>query len=130
MIKNLITALLIQMMIILPGTAFSKEDSVNAKLLNPVSGNVSPDHPQPVKLLITNGPAKGCVLSATAVLNRKRLRYEYHLPNPQCQIDGQMVKVGHVVRGQHQIKGTMANSGMGRDYLLSKKGLEVTLAYQ
>lgn len=110
------------------GNSFSDE-TVRAMLLTPVSGEISSSQPQPVQLKVLTGEAKGCVLNGSAVLNRKRLRYEYDLPNNLCEIAGRNIQVGHIVRGQHNIKGTMANSGMGRDYLLSKKGLEVNLSY-
>ena len=95
-----------------------------AILLNAVQGA----EPQPVKLLVIQGEAKGCVIEGTASYNKKRYCHEYDLGTVHCEINGHKIPVGHVVRGQHNIKGTLANSGMGRDYLITNKGVTVTLA--
>lgn len=105
-------------------------EATRAVLLTPVKGAIPVSTPQPVKLEIVQGPAKGCTAEGTAFLNQKRLRYEYDLMPVNCIKNGQRIRVGQVVRGQHNIKGTMANSGMGRDYLISNKGVTVTLAHQ
>lgn len=101
-----------------------------AVLLNAIYGKVSQSDPQKVRLLITQGPAKGCIVRGSAYLNPRRLRYEYDLKPVKCIKNGHSIVVGTVVRGQHNIKGTMANSGMGRDYLISNKGVTVTLSNQ
>ncbi|MDX1352264.1 MAG: hypothetical protein R3254_04575, partial [Thiomicrorhabdus sp.] len=76
------------------------------------------------------GKAKGCKAHGTAHLNHQRLRYEFKLQPIVCIKQGQAIPVGTVVRGQHNIEGTMANSGLGRDYLVSNKGVTVTLTDQ
>ncbi len=103
-------------------------EPTRAVLLTPIQGSFSKTAPADVKLLVTEGQAKGCIIQGTAYLNKKRLRYEYQLAPVNCIKNGQKIDVGQVVRGQHNIKGTMANSGMGRDYLSSNKGVTVTLA--
>ncbi|MDX1347955.1 MAG: hypothetical protein R3189_06880 [Thiomicrorhabdus chilensis] len=105
-------------------------EPTRAILLTPVQGAIPASNPQTVKLEIVQGEAKGCTAQGTAFLNPKRLRYEYDLMPINCVKNGQRIPVGQVVRGQHNIKGTMANSGMGRDYLISNKGVTVTLAHQ
>ncbi|MDG6774356.1 hypothetical protein QCB45_08425 [Thiomicrorhabdus sp. ZW0627] len=106
------------------------DQATRAVLLNPVVGEISPSNPQKVSLMVTEGQAEGCIFEADAFLNQRRLRYEYNLTSTECVKNGQTIPVGHVVRGQHNIKGTMANSGMGRDYLITNKGVSVTLDYQ
>ena len=102
-------------------------DEINrAILLNPIIG----DQAQTVKLLITEGSAKDCQAQGIVTLNKKRLRYEFALEPINCIKNGQSIKVGQVVRGQHNILGTMANSGMGRKFLVSNKGVTVTLAQE
>lgn len=113
------------------GLSFSVHaESTRAVLITPVQGAIPASNPQTVKFEIVQGPAKGCTAQGTAFLNPKRLRYEYDLMPINCIKHGQKIRVGQVVRGQHNIKGTMANSGMGRDYLISNKGVTVTLAHQ
>ncbi|QCU90967.1 hypothetical protein [Thiomicrorhabdus sediminis] len=115
-----------------PAVSYAQNDSkaVNARaiLLNPVIGKIHPDQPKTVNFRVLTGPAKNCILSAKAHLDPHRLRHIYQLSNNICQIDGQNILLGGVVRGQHNIVGTMANSGMGRRYLISNKGVEVTLS--
>ena len=84
-------------------SAHAAEDKTRAVLLNAVQGPHSQDAPLPVSLLITQGKAKGCIAKGTAYLNKQRLRYEYQLEPIHCVKDGQPVKVGQVVRGQHTI---------------------------
>jgi len=126
-----ITAVLISSFTLtsLLSTAHAAEDQTRAVLLNSVQGNHSQDTPIPVSLLITQGKAKGCIAKGKAYLNKQRLRYEYQLEPIHCIKDGQPVEVGQVVRGQHNIMGTMANSGMGRNYLISNKGVSVSLTH-
>ncbi|MDG6778637.1 hypothetical protein QCB44_07960 [Thiomicrorhabdus sp. zzn3] len=121
--------------IILPINAHAGEETlsgspVRAILLTPVVGQPTPASPQPVRFEIIQGQAKGCLAYGNAYLNNQRKRYEYKLKPVNCVKNGQTVTVGQVVRGQHNIKGTMANSGMGRSYLISNKGVTVTLAYE
>ena len=101
-----------------------------AILLNAIQGDINQAHPQTVNLLITEGQAKGCQVQGYAFLNKQRKRYEYKLAPINCVKNGQPIKVGQVVRGQHNIKGTMANSGMGRTFFVTNKGVTVTLANQ
>jgi len=105
-------------------------EQTRAVLLTPIKGQPTQAKPYPVKLMIINGQAKGCEAVGKAHLNVQRLRYEYQLQPVICIKQGKAISVGTVVRGQHNIKGTMANSGMGRDYLISNKGVTVTLAYE
>ncbi len=95
-----------------------------AILLNAVYGTET----QPVKLLVIQGEAKGCVIEGTASYNKSRFCHEYDLGTIHCEKDGHNIPVGNVVRGQLNITGTLANSGMGRDYLITNKGVTVTLA--
>lgn len=106
------------------------ELETRAELLNAVQGDINQSSPQPVRLIITQGPATGCEVTGTAFLNKQRQRYEYTLNPTNCIKNGQPIHVGTVVRGQHNIKGTMANSGMGRDYFVTNKGVTVTLTDQ
>jgi len=106
------------------------EPITRAILMTPIQGQPTQDNPSPVELIITTGEAKGCKAQGTAYLNHQRLRYEFKLQPIHCIKHGQVISVGTVVRGQHNIKGTMANSGLGRDYLASNKGVTVTLANQ
>lgn len=101
-----------------------------AVLLNSVQGHISPQNPQAVRFEITQGPAAGCTAHGHAFLNPKRLRYEYTLAPVHCTKNGRQVPVGSVVRGQHMVKGTMANSGMGRSVLITNKGVSVSLTDQ
>lgn len=110
--------------------AWADPISARAVLLNAVYGEVPISQPQSVRLKVISGPAKGCVLQASAYLNKPHRRYEFHVPNNVCEVNQQVIEVGQVVRGQHAIKGAMANSGMGRDYLIANKGLTVTLALE
>ncbi len=131
--KNLRTVSLNLLSIALFSTALSShasEETTRAILLNSINGEITQTQPQPVKLLIVKGPAKGCLAEGTAFLNFTRLRYEFNLAPINCVKNGKKIVVGTVVRGQHNIKGTMANSGMGRSYLISNKGVTVTLAFQ
>ncbi len=105
-------------------------NSTQAILLNALQGSVTLTQPQPIRLLIISGPAEGCIAEGSAVLNPIRLRYEFTLQPINCVKNGQQILVGQVVRGQHNIKGTMANAGMGRSYLISNKGVTVTLTFQ
>ncbi|WP_373019589.1 hypothetical protein [Thiomicrorhabdus sp.] len=125
-LKNWILSVINLTLLTLILPAYAGEPPTRAILLNAVQG----DKPQKVSMRVTQGQAKGCILEANAFLNKQRLRYEYDLSSSQCVKDGQVIPVGRVVRGQHNIKGTMANSGMGRDYLISNKGVNVTLDYQ
>ncbi|WP_237261757.1 hypothetical protein [Thiomicrorhabdus immobilis] len=109
-------------------SSHAAEQVTRAILLNSIQGPISQTSSTPVKLLITQGNAKGCVAQGVAFLNPKRLRYEFNLEPVNCVKNGHKIPVGTVVRGQHNIKGTMANSGMGRKYLISNKGVTVTLA--
>jgi hypothetical protein len=127
-LRHPLLSLLSLLLLSAPFTAFSQTDSTRAILLTPIMGEVSPQQPQKVRLEITQGAAKGCQVEGTAHLNKRRMRYEFNLNPAHCVKNGKTIPVGHVVRGQHNIKGTMANSGMGRDYLVSRKGVEVTLA--
>lgn len=103
------------------------EPAVNrAILLNNLIG----EQPQTIRLLIVEGPAQGCQAQGRAVLNKKRLRYEYNLEPIVCAPQGLPIHVGQVVRGQHNILGTMANSGMGRKVFSTNKGVTVTLTTQ
>ncbi len=130
--KNLRILSLNLLSIALFSTALSShaQDTTRAMLLNPIQGEVTQTQPQPIKLMIVAGQAKGCTAEGTAVINPKRLRYEFELAPINCIKNGERIAVGQVVRGQHNIKGTMANSGMGRKYLISNQGVTVTLAYQ
>ncbi|MGM0541538.1 MAG: hypothetical protein ACQEQR_03760 [Pseudomonadota bacterium] len=130
--KNLRTVSLTLLGFALFSTTLSSQASeeTRAKLLNSIYGEITKDQPQAVKLLIVKGPAKGCVVEGTAFLNFKRLRYEFNLAPINCIKNGEKINVGTVVRGQHNVEGTMANSGMGRSYLISNKGVTVTLAHQ
>ena len=110
--------------------SYAEEQTYRAILLNSIQGAHSQAQPADVKLLITSGEAKGCTVQGQAYLNRKRLRYEFNLAPIECIKDGQKIRVGQIVRGQHNIKGTMANSGMGRNYLVTNKGVAVTLAHR
>jgi hypothetical protein len=101
-----------------------------AVLLTSVQGHISQQTPQAVRFEIVQGPAAGCIAKGHAFLNDKRMRYEYALEPVNCIKDGHEVHVGSVVRGQHLIKGTMANSGMGRSTLITNKGVTVTLTDQ
>ena len=101
-----------------------------AILLNPIQGDINQAEPQAVNLLITEGQAKGCKAEGSAYLNKQRKRYEYNLAPIHCIKNGQVIPVGQVVRGQHNIKGTMANSGMGRTFFVTNKGVTVTLTNQ
>lgn len=112
----------------LPGAVQAEE--TRAIFLNGLYGDATPQNPLPVKLEVINGKAKGCIIEGEAVLNKRHRRYEYTLQPPQCVHQGQKVAVGTLVRGQHNIPGTMANSGMGRGYWFSNKGLIVTLSEQ
>jgi hypothetical protein len=112
----------------MPGLA--QADETKAIFLNGLYGDATPQNPLPVKLEVINGKAKGCIIEGQAVLNKRHRRYEYTLQPPQCVHQGQKVAVGTLVRGQHNIPGTMANSGMGRGYWFSNKGLIVTLSEQ
>ena len=105
-------------------------NSTQAVLLNALQGSVTLTQPQPIRLLIISGPAEGCIAEGSAVLNPIRLRYEFTLQPINCVKNGQQILVGQVVRGQHNINGTMANAGMGRSYLISNKGVTVTLTFQ
>lgn len=105
-------------------------EETRAIFLNGLYGDATSQNPLSVKLEVINGKAKGCIIEGTAVLNKRHRRYEYTLQTPQCQYEGQTVPVGTLVRGQHNIPGTMANSGMGRGYWFSNKGLIVTLSEQ
>jgi len=111
---------------ILSTHSFAAEQT-RAILLTPVQGQPTQANPYPVNLMIVNGQAKGCKAHGTAHLNNQRLRYEYNLQPVNCIKQGHVIPVGTVVRGQHNIKGTMANSGLGRDYLITNKGVTVTL---
>ncbi|WP_178862887.1 hypothetical protein [Thiomicrorhabdus cannonii] len=104
--------------------------ATRAVLLNSVQGHISPQNPQAVRFEIVEGAAAGCIANGHAFLNPKRLRYEYTLEPVNCIKDGREVHVGSVVRGQHMVKGTMANSGIGRAYLITNKGVTVTLTDQ
>lgn len=131
--KNLRTISLTLLSIALFSAALSSlatEETTRAILLNSINGKITQAQPQPVKLLIVKGPATGCLAEGSAFLNTKRLRHEFNLAPINCVINGKKIVVGTVVRGQHNIKGTMANSGMGRSYLISNKGVTVTLAFQ
>ncbi|WP_321325828.1 hypothetical protein [Thiomicrorhabdus sp.] len=109
-------------------TNSSAAEQTRAILMTQIQGQPTQSNPYPVELKIVQGPAKGCKVYGTAHLNAKRLRYEYKLQPVNCIKNGHAVSVGTVVRGQHNIKGTMANSGLGRDYLVSNKGVTVTLS--
>ena len=103
--------------------------SINrAVLLNSIQGDINQSNPQPVHLLITQGQAKGCKANGLAFLNKKRKRYEFKLAPIHCIKNGHPIPVGNIVRGQHNIKGTMANSGMGRAYFVTNKGVTVSLS--
>jgi len=93
-------------------------------------GEATKSNPLPVQLKVISGKAKGCIIEGQAVLNKQHRRYEYTLKTPQCFHQGEAIPVGTVLRGQHNIPGTMANSGMGRGYWFSNKGLIVTLSEQ
>lgn len=110
-------------------STFASEQNNRAILLTAIEGSYTVANPKPVKLLITTGAAKGCLAEGNAYLNKKRLRYEFNLAPINCIKNGQKISVGNIVRGQHNIKGTMANSGMGRDYLVSNKGVIVSLTH-
>ena len=110
-------------------TSHAAEQNNHAILLTTIEGSYTPANPKPIKLLITTGSAKGCIAKGNAYLNKKRLRYEFNLVPINCIKNGQKISVGNIVRGQHNIKGTMANSGMGRDYLVSNKGVTVSLTH-
>lgn len=101
-----------------------------AIFMNGLYGEATQHKPLPVKLKVISGKAKGCIIQGKAVLNKQHRRYEYSLQTPHCLYQGKEVPVGTVVRGQHNIPGTMANSGMGRGYWFSNKGLIVTLSHQ
>ena len=108
--------------------SYAEETQTRAILLNPVIGAIPASQPQAVKLLIVSGEAKGCIATGGAYLSSERQRHEFILNPINCIKNGKKINVGQVVRGQHNIKGTMANSGMGRSYLVSNKGVTVTLA--
>ena len=108
----------------------AQASGVEAIFLNGLYGNATPENPSPVKLKVISGKAKGCIIQGKAILNKSHRRYEYTLETPHCFYQGKAVPVGTVVRGQHNIQGTMANSGMGRGYWFSNKGLIVTLSDQ
>ena len=110
-------------------TSHASEQTNRAILLTSIEGSYTVANPKPVKLLITTGAAKDCIAEGNAYLNKKRLRYEFNLAPINCIKNGQIIPVGNIVRGQHNIKGTMANSGMGRDYLVSNKGVTVSLTH-
>ncbi|MDX1795531.1 MAG: hypothetical protein R3219_02295 [Hydrogenovibrio sp.] len=112
------------------GLTASQAAETRAILLNPVMGDIPQSAPKPVRLKVLNGEAKGCIIQGNAFLNKKRFRYEYQLHPASCVKNGRIISVGQVVRGQHHLVGTMANSGLGRDYYLSKKGLKVSLTYE
>lgn len=112
----------------LPFAASSEPLPVRAIMLNALYGDIPRHQPQPVQLKVIEGQAKGCLIKGTAYLNKPRRRYEYTLTPPHCRSAGQNVPIGLVVRGQHNIIGTMANSGMGRPTSFSNKGLIVTLS--
>ncbi|MEA3405846.1 MAG: hypothetical protein U9R28_08920 [Pseudomonadota bacterium] len=111
-------------------TTSQASEPTRAVLLNSIQGAINQTQPQPVKLLITQGQAKGCKASGTAFLNKQRMRYEFTLAPINCIKNGQKIPVGTIVRGQHNIKGTMANSGMGRKFFISNKGVAVSLSFK
>lgn len=106
--------------------SYAEETQTRAILLNSVIGAIPASQPQAVKLLIVSGEAKGCIATGGAYLSSQR--HEFILNPINCIKNGKKINVGQVVRGQHNIKGTMANSGMERSYLVSNKGVTVTLA--
>lgn len=113
------------------GVGFSVQAAdTEAIFLNGLYGEATQQNPLPVKLKVISGKAKGCIIEGKAILNKNHRRYEYSLQTPQCFHQGEAVPVGTVLRGQHNIPGTMANSGMGRGYWFSNKGLIVTLSDQ
>lgn len=115
---------------LLGGWVSVQASDTEAIFLNGLYGEATQQNPLPVRLKVISGKAKGCIIEGQAVLNKNHRRYEYTLQTPQCFHQGEAVPVGTVVRGQHNIPGTMANSGMGRGYWFSNKGLIVTLSDQ
>jgi len=111
-------------------TPSQASEPTRAVLLNNIQGDINQANPHAVNLLITQGQAKGCKANGTAFLNKQRMRYEFTLAPITCVKNGQNIPVGTVVRGQHNIKGTMANSGMGRNFFSSNKGVAVSLSFQ